>query len=146
MDDACAPSVPYSGLYSEMVALDLLGPLSVFTVACFDTMLVGKTIAPAHTPEGLSVSAIRSLSQCPESVDILSVPGGTMGPIHAMNDPGILQFLAHRGTRAGCVTSVYTRRLVLRAPRLVEGYQATSHWAVVDLLPQRVRATSTGAS
>lgn len=136
MMNALPPDAPKVAMlvYPQMVALDPTGPLTVFKVSRFDTMLVGKSTAPVPTAEGLPVGATHAFSQCPENVDVLFVPGGIVGTIDAMNDPEILQFLADRGTRATWVTSVCTGSLVLAAG-LLNGYAATAHWAVADLLP-----------
>jgi transcriptional regulator GlxA family with amidase domain len=52
-----------------------------------------------------------------------------------MQDPATLAFLADRGARAKFVTSVCTGSLVLGAAGLLQGYEATSHWVTVDILP-----------
>lgn len=61
--------------------------------------------------------------------------GGIMGAIGCMNDPVVTGFLADRGARAKPVTSVCPDSLVLGAAGLLNGYRATSYWAVADLLP-----------
>ena len=52
-----------------------------------------------------------------------------------MNDPEVLAFLQDRGQRAQYVTSVCTGSLLLGAAGLLQGYRATSHWTVRELLP-----------
>ena len=77
-----------------------------------------------------------ALADCPKDIDLLFVPGGTMGTVRAMEDPEVLSFLADRARNAAYVTSVCTGSLVLGAAGLLEGKRATSHWAVRDsLLP-----------
>lgn len=122
-------------VYPQMVSLDLVGPLTVFKVARFDTMLVAGTRAPALTVEGLPIAATRTFDECPADIDVLFVPGGIMGTIAAMNDPATLDFLASCGRTAKWVTSVCTGGLLLGAAGLLQGYDATAHWAVADLLP-----------
>jgi putative intracellular protease/amidase len=122
-------------VYPQMVSLDLVGPLTVFKVARFDTMLVAGTRDPAPTVEGLPIAATRTFDECPADLDVLFVPGGIMGTIAAMNDPATLDFLASRGRTAKWVTSVCTGGLLLGAAGLLLGYDATAHWAVADLLP-----------
>jgi cyclohexyl-isocyanide hydratase len=122
-------------IYPQMVALDLVGPMTVFNVARFDTRLVWKTAQPVMTVEGLPFTPRHTFGDCPTDIDVLFVPGGTMGTIECMNDPAVLRFLADRGSRAKWVTSVCTGGLVLGAAGLLDGYDATAHWAVADLLP-----------
>jgi cyclohexyl-isocyanide hydratase len=51
-----------------------------------------------------------------------------------MRDPETLDFLSQRGKTAKLVTSVCSGSLVLGAAGLLQGYKATSHWAVRDIL------------
>jgi cyclohexyl-isocyanide hydratase len=46
-----------------------------------------------------------------------------------MGDSEVLAFLADRGGRARCITSVCSGSLLLGAAGLLKGYKATSHWA-----------------
>ncbi|WP_246792429.1 DJ-1/PfpI family protein [Burkholderia perseverans] len=122
-------------VHPEMVSLDLVGPLTVFKVARFDTLLVGKTRDPVQTVEGLPIAPTHTAADCPMDLDVLFVPGGIMGTIAAMSDPAILDFLASRARTAKWITSVCTGGLLLGAAGLLQGYDATAHWAVADLLP-----------
>lgn len=121
--------------YPKMVALDLIGPMTVFNIMRFDVQLVWKDKAPVSTDLGLPFTATQTFDECPDDVDILFVPGGLMGTIACMNDPEVCSFLADRGARARWVTSVCTGGLLLAASGLLKGYDATAHWAVADLLP-----------
>jgi putative intracellular protease/amidase len=122
-------------IYPRMVALDLIGPMTVFNILRFDVQLVWKDKAPVSTDVGLSFAATQTFEECPNDLDILFVPGGILGTIDCMNDPEVRAFLADRGERAKWVTSVCTGGLVLAAAGLLQGYDATAHWAVADLLP-----------
>ena len=51
-----------------------------------------------------------------------------------MTDETVLAFLRDQGRTARYVTSVCTGALVLGAAGLLAGYDATTHWAYVDLL------------
>lgn len=122
-------------VYPQMVALDLIGPMTVFKIARFDVQLVWKDKTPVSTDVGIPFGATQTFEQCPADLDVLFVPGGIMGTIACMNDPEVCAFLADRGARAKWVTSVCTGGLVLGAAGLLKGYDATAYWAVVDLLP-----------
>ena len=73
------------------------------------------------------------IDNCPP-LDVLFVPGG-FGQAALMSDEAILSFLRAQGAKAKYVTSVCTGSLLLGAAGLLEGYEATTHWAYVDLLP-----------
>lgn len=76
-----------------------------------------------------------TFAQCPAELDILFVPGGGDGTLAAMQDEALLRFVNDRGRAAKWVSSVCTGSLVLGAAGLLRGYQATSHWATMGLLP-----------
>jgi putative intracellular protease/amidase len=122
-------------IYPKMVMLDLLGPMTIFNILRFNVRLVWKDKNPVSTDVGIPVVATETFGECPENLDVLFVPGGTMGTVDCMNDPEICAFLADRGARAKWVTSVCTGALVLAAAGLLKGYDATAHWALADLLP-----------
>ncbi|AXC50657.1 DJ-1/PfpI family protein [Paracoccus suum] len=131
------PDAPKVGLlvFPNMVALDLIGPLTVFRILRCDTHLVWKDLAAVPTDAGIAVSPTTDFAGCPEDLDVLFIPGGTIGTNACMTDPEVLEFVADRGSRAKWVTSVCTGSLVLAAAGLLQGYDATSYWAVADLLP-----------
>ena len=123
-------------VYPKMVALDLIGPLTVFNILRCNVMLVWKDKAPVATDVRLPIAATHTFDEVPADVDVLFVPGGRMGTVDCMNDLAVMAFLADRGSRAKWVTSVCTGSLALAAAGLLKGYNATSHWQVADLLPR----------
>lgn len=122
-------------IHPKMVALDLIGPMTVFNVLRCRVNLVWKDMLPVSTDLGIPLVATQTFAEVPADLDVLFVPGGIMGTIACMNDPQVLAFLADRGARAKWVTSVCTGSLALAAAGLLKGYEATSHWTVADLLP-----------
>lgn len=134
---AVPPDAPKVAMlvHPKMVALDLIGPMTVFNIMRFDVQLVWKNKAPVSTDIGIPLVATQTFDECPKDLDVLFVPGGIMGTIDCMNDPAVCAFLADRGARATWVTSVCTGGLLLAAAGLLKGYDATAHWAVADLLP-----------
>jgi cyclohexyl-isocyanide hydratase len=123
-------------VHQDMVALDLIGPQTVFSLMPEARIhLVGRTRDSVTTEIGLPVAPTTDFAGCPAAPDILFVPGGLKGSIAAMTDPATIAFLADRGARARFVTSVCTGGLVLGAAGLLRGYRATTHWYVRDLLP-----------
>ena len=121
-------------VYPQMVLMDLVGPMTFFSMMHGEMHLVWKDKAPVRTDVGIPISATTTLKDCPADLDILFVPGGLEGSTALMDDPEVLGFLADRGARAKYVTSVCTGSLVLGAAGLLKGYRATSLWNVRDLL------------
>ncbi len=122
-------------IHPKMVALDLIGPMTVFNIMRFEVQLVWKNKAPISTDVGIPLTATQTFEECPRDLDVIFVPGGIMGTIACMNDPDVCTFLMDRGSRAKWVTSVCTGGLLLGAAGLLKGYDATAYWAVADLLP-----------
>ncbi len=123
-------------LYPELTLLDLIGPqLPLAFLPGRTTQLVWKNRDTVVSDTGVSIQPTLTFAEAPEEVDILFVPGGLVGTAAVMQDLEILDFVASRGARATYVTSVCTGSLVLGAAGLLDGYQATSHWSVRDLLP-----------
>jgi cyclohexyl-isocyanide hydratase len=77
-----------------------------------------------------------TFEQCPADLEILFVPGSTLGTAPLMRDQVVLDFVRSRGERAKLVTSVCTGSLLLGAAGLLRGYRATSHWFTRELLPE----------
>jgi cyclohexyl-isocyanide hydratase len=123
-------------LYPELTVLDLIGPqLPLAFLPGRSTQLVWKTRETVISDTGVPVQPTMTFDETPEEVEILFIPGGIMGTVAAMQDPEVLDFVASRGAKATYVTSVCTGSLILGAAGLLDGYQATSHWAYRDLLP-----------
>jgi cyclohexyl-isocyanide hydratase len=93
--------------------------------------LLWKDLQPVRAESGLTMLPTTPLDDCPP-LDVLLVPGG-YGMRALMTDEPVLQFLrAQAGAK--WITSVCTGSLLLGAAGLLSGYQATTHWACVDLL------------
>lgn len=120
-------------LYPGLTLLDLIGPQTVLAQAA-NIHLVWKTRDTIITDTGVAVNPTATLSECPQDLDVLFVPGGP-GMIGVMSDAEVLAFLADRGARAKYVTSVCSGSIILGAAGLLRGYKATSHWAAAELLP-----------
>ena len=122
-------------VYPNMVALDLVGPMTVLNILRCNIQLVWKDRRPVATDVGLAVTPTRTFDETERDLDVLFVPGGIVGTVDCMNDPAVLAFLADHGSRAKWVSGVCTGTLVLAAAGLLKGYDATSYWPVADLLP-----------
>ena len=128
-------------LYGNCDLLDVAGPNEVFTF--FDAspigrtcnlVSVGKTKAPLSGIGALAVTPQFDFDDCPP-VDLLFVPGGGSDGLEAMlADEDWRTFLREKAAEARFVASVCTGGLLLAAAGLLDGYQATTHWAVIDCL------------
>lgn len=122
-------------VYPGMTALDLVGPQYMFAnVLGAKVHLVGKTRDPVPCDTGISIVPTMTFAEARENPEVLFVPGGTAGTLAFIEDEESLAFVRTRGARATHVTSVCTGSLVLAAAGLLDGYRATSHWVVRDLL------------
>lgn len=121
-------------IHPNMVAQDLIGPMTAFNLTMGEIRLVWKDRNPVSTDLGLPIAATHDFADCPDAADVLFVPGGLKGSIALMQDEETLEFLRHQAKSARFVTSVCTGSLVLGAAGLLKGRRATSHWHVRDLL------------
>ena len=124
-------------LYPSFTALDLVGPQYMLaSLMGAKVHLVARTLEPVRSDTGLSIMPTMTFAQCPASVDILFVPGGSQGTLDAMKDRPLVQWLADHGRRAKLVASVCTGSLLLGQAGLLRGKRATSHWVTHPLLAQ----------
>ena len=119
-------------LYPGFTLLDLAGPLTVLSVHS-KIELFSKSLDPVYSDSGTAILPTRTFGEVPARLDILFVPGG-FGTADAMRNPEIIEFLKTCAPRAAYVTSVCTGSLILAAAGLLDGYKATSHWAMRDQL------------
>ncbi len=131
-------------LFDGVELLDFAGPYEVFTLA--NRVAAGKggqpeplsvfTVAerrdPVQTSAGLRVLADYPLDACPE-IDILVIPGGP-GSRREIKNASLLAWIAARARESAYVTSVCTGALLLGAAGLLDGKEATTHWAAFDEL------------
>ena len=126
-------------VYPRMTMLDLVGPQYFFASLMGATVhLVSRdaSLDPVIGDTGFAIVPTIGMDDCPADLDVLFVPGGTSGTVDAMLDEPTVDFVADRGSRARFVTSVCTGSLVLGQAGLLDGREATSHWATRHLLPE----------
>lgn len=133
-------------IYPDVVQLDVMGAYQIFAFPPNTQVhLVGKTLSPITSNEGLTLVPTTTLSDCPP-LDVICVPGGGMGQVEVMQDQEILYFLQRQSQTARYINSVCTGSLILAAAGLLQGYKATCHWAFrdqlamlgVEVVPKRV--------
>ena len=123
-------------IYPGFTALDVFGPRNMLAGLMPATLqLVAASRAPVVTDTGVEVMPHAAFDEVTTGLDVLCIPGGTMGTLAAMEDRAVLGFLARQAPAARFVTAVCTGTLVLGAAGLLRGRRATSHWMVRDLLP-----------
>ncbi len=133
-------------IYPEVIQLDVTAAYQVLSFPPnIETYLIGKTLKPVVSNEGLTLTPTVDFNNCPQ-FDVICVPGGGMGQVEVMQDQVTLEFLQRQTKEAQYITSVCTGSLILAAAGLLAGYQATCHWAFreqlammgVEVVPQRV--------
>jgi cyclohexyl-isocyanide hydratase len=129
-------------VYPGMFLQDLVGPLTVFeSLMNRDIHFLWKDLDviggdKPEIPTLIPIKPTTTFQNCPETLDVLFVPGGVPGTFSMMEDQEVLTFLAAQGKTARFVTSVCTGSLILGAAGLLNGYKATSYWAVQDVLKE----------
>lgn len=120
-------------LFPGVTQLDLTGPAQVLSrLPGAKVHLVWHSLDPVPTDAGFSILPNATLDDLPKP-DLLCIPGG-MGIADVIDDDIALQWVRRAGADARWVTSVCTGALILGAAGLLEGYQATTHWAWHDKL------------
>ena len=126
-------------LYPGFAALDLVGPQYLFAAMMGAKIyLISPTddLKPVISGEGLAIVPTHTPSECPETLDILFVPGGANGTLEAMKNAKLIDFITGKAASSSYVTSVCTGSLLLGKAGLLKGKKATSHWTMLELLPE----------
>jgi transcriptional regulator GlxA family with amidase domain len=131
-------------LYPGLTLLDLVGPLQVFaSLRQFNNqyrpVVVAERIEPMPTDGPLTVTADRTFGDVPDP-EVVIVPGGGAPTIKAMGNQLVGDYLRQAADTVPVVGSVCTGALIVAAAGLLEGRQATTHWAYHRLL-ERLGAT-----
>lgn len=120
-------------LFPRITQLDLTGPFEVLhRLPDSRVHLLWKDTSPVLSGSGMAIVPTTTLAECPP-LDVILVPGGR-GQSDLTNDDQVLSFLSAQGRSARYVTSVCTGSLLLGAAGLLDGYEATTHWAYLDFL------------
>jgi putative intracellular protease/amidase len=121
-------------LYDDFTALDAVGPYEVLSrLPGARVTFVAAKPGPLATETGmLTLVAERSLDDLPHP-DVLVVPGGT-GTDAALDDEALVGWIRTAHETSRYTTSVCTGSLLLAAAGLLDGLEATSHWADLDKL------------
>jgi len=125
-------------LYPGLTPLDLIGPLQPLSglrrlVPQWKTVVVGERIEPMGTDAGLSMTPEASFEDVPNP-NIFVVPGGGAPTIKQMGNDVLLEYVRRAAEGAEIVASVCTGSLILASAGLLDGRNATTHWAYHTLL------------
>ena len=120
-------------LYPHFTALDIIGPFQTLAdIPGVETVFVAERAGPVTDHTGhLPLQAERAFADV-TAPDVIVVPGGFATP-DGPNDP-VVQWIraVHPTTRY--TTSVCTGSLFLAAAGVLDGVDATCHWASYDRL------------
>jgi transcriptional regulator GlxA family with amidase domain len=127
-------------VYQQVDLLDVTAPHEVLKWMGPEVevrLLAHSTDEPIMTRDGFRFLATHRFADT-KKLDILWVPGGdpkALAPIMRGKEPhGVLDFLRRIGPHAGWVCSVCEGALLLAAAGLLDGYEATTHWAFIPCL------------
>jgi putative intracellular protease/amidase len=123
-------------LFDGITALDIVGPYEVLQrLPEADVTFVAATAGAIRTDNGfLALVADRSLAQA-TSADVLVVPGG-FATRALETDGALLEWIRAIDATTAWTTSVCTGSMLLAAAGLLEGKEATTHWASLDRLKE----------
>lgn len=125
-------------VYDGLTPLDLVGPLQVMSALErfapeWKVEVVGETLDTVGTDTPLRVAPSATFADVPSPHAII-VPGGEEPTLRAMYDESIQGYIKKAAETAEVVGSVCTGALILAAAGLLEGRDATTHWAYSGLL------------
>lgn len=125
-------------LYPGLTAFDLAGPLQVISQLAvvhpeIHPVVVGERIEPMDTDAGVQMVPDKTFVEVPHPYALV-VPGGTRPTFEAMSNQAIRDYVRTAAETAEVVGSVCTGALILASVGLLEGRQATTHWACHKVL------------
>jgi transcriptional regulator GlxA family with amidase domain len=129
-------------LYPGLTVFDLVGPLQVLSGLSaiapeYRTVVVAERVEPMDTdiPGEMKVIPNKTFEEVPHPFAII-VPGGVTPTLRAMGNEAIRGYVRSAAETAEVVGSVCTGALILASVGLLEGRQATTHWAFYKVLEQ----------
>lgn len=129
-------------IYDKVDLLDVAAPYELFhqmkqfTKVKTEVYLIAETAKPVATRDGLVMKPQKTFKAVPH-LDVLWVPGGDPSALNKLmhNTPHTyLKFLIKTAKHARIVASVCEGALLLAAAGLLDGYEATTHWAFIPCL------------
>ena len=123
-------------IFDKLTALDAVGPYEVLArIPGAELTFVAKEAGPKRTDTGrLAITADATLEEITDP-DIVLVGGGE-GNRPLLTDDEVLDWLRKAHETSRWTTSVCTGSLVLGAAGILDGLNATTHWAYLDRLAE----------
>jgi putative intracellular protease/amidase len=123
-------------IFDKVTALDAVGPYEVLSrLPGAELKFVGFEPGPVKTDNRMLALHVETTLEEFAEPDILVVPGG-FGTRALMKDERMLDWVRRVHRTSQWTTSVCTGSLVLGAAGLLDGLEATTHWAAMDTLGQ----------
>ena len=127
-------------LYPGLTVFDLTGPLQVLSALCtvapqYRTVIVGEHVEPTDTDIRVKMIPTHAFEEVPNP-SVLLVPGGGVPTLRAMRNEPIRNYVRSAAETAEVAGSVCTGALILGSVGLLEGRQATTHWAYYKILEE----------
>ncbi len=127
-------------IFDEVEVLDFCGPLEVFGVAGrrslpempFNVYTVAQENRLIKARNNLIVQPNYTFADCPQP-DMLLIPGG-YGTRQQQHNETLLAWIKAQFDSLELLLSVCTGSLILGRTGLLDGLQATTHWAAMDEL------------
>jgi putative intracellular protease/amidase len=130
-------------IFDKVTALDAVGPYEVLSrLPGAELKFVGFEPGPVKTDNRMLSLHVETALEDFADPDVLVVPGG-FGTRPLMKDERMLGWVRQVHQTSQWTTSVCTGSLVLGAAGLLDGLEATTHWAAMDVL-ERLGARPTG--
>src|SRR5437867_8005098 len=123
-------------LFDGFTALDAIGPYEVLSrLPGYRVRFVALTAGPYQTDtKQVTLMAADPLSAVPHP-EIIMVPGG-FGTRALMTPNPLLDWIRSAHESSQWTTSVCTGSLLLGAAGILEGLEATTHWAAMEQLAE----------
>jgi transcriptional regulator GlxA family with amidase domain len=123
-------------IFERITPLDAIGPYEVLTrLPDVDVHFVGVEAGPVQVDgNALKLVAEVSLDELPRP-DVVVVPGG-FGTRPAVRDERLVEWLREAHEHTTWTTSVCTGALLLGEAGILDGLEATTHWAQLEKLRQ----------
>jgi transcriptional regulator GlxA family with amidase domain len=126
-------------VYDNCDILDVTGPYEMLSWGGLDVELVTQNPGLVKSGKGFTFEVTTGFAQA-ANYDALWVPGGEPDALaRLMGDSSrtYLDFLIQKAARSTYVCSVCDGTLLLAAAGLLDGYEATTHWAFIRCLTDR---------
>ena len=118
-------------VYDAVDMLDVTGPHEMLSWAGIDVELVAAKKGMHCFRNGFNFEVTKSFAKA-SRYDVLWVPGGDPAALNVlMKDEKYLGFLRAKAAEAQIVASVCEGAMLLAAAGLLDGYEATTHWAFI---------------